>query len=1123
MAAVNQNVDLSVAIPTQTFFVPLPENDVFFDMFRKINGDKDSAGNYLVDGKMISLISVAISTDNTVIWYDHWEDGYEANVKATTLQSARTQIWGDGKASNGCRPDIVNCRDGDDYLNAGDSFVISNSMAIPRTATNWFQDGLKMDGGDKIMTSFPITVTRGGYAENPGSLLAGGVEVYDTASWGTKFEAPVGSDVVTAAQTFEYSRFFIMSASDGNTIKLPNNRTTVLNQGQSISVDIKQGDKFESSAPVQVDLCTGDIGSTYELRWFSILATSDWSDEYMTPVGDSFGHTRVVLYNPNAVALIVKFTYLLDTLAEMSESYTIQPRKSVFSRIVPTGSGATMKANTPGQNFIALSVTDSDTTAGLSNELNLGGQAFDWGSPVVPRNRLTPQVLVGWGYGCTANDCQGRTERSTVWICPVADADVYVDYQNTGSGYTKIPLKKLQSRMLRDTKDHDMSGAIIFATQPGSGPTGIPVDIAAAWGQDASVSLADQAFSLDLGTTVLPFSTVRVKKVVDKVLASPGDILTYTIVVQNVGQTEIKAGMYTIVDPAAFQGTYIAGSTQYSTDGKTFFSVLDNTAVGSTPFPLDESGLPSQRDLPRRGGMHVVTFTFLVDADVLTTDTLVNKGWVKPPTGSNILFEATTKLAFKPAIKVENVVYLGNGGSAGCSQGVELATDVSGAPVTYCFKVTNSGSTYLDRITLTNKDLGFVAGDFTVPKLAPGEFFLVSKAGNITKDLPNVVFATGNPVFHGGADIPGVSDVAASDPSGVKMIAYAPLIAIENTVYVGQNGPNDCRVAGVEKVAVTVNSTVTYCFKIINNGNTFLSGIKVTDPLLNFVKTDLINLGPGESTLVSLPATVTSSLVNTATVTGVPSTLTGTPIPNLQPVSSSDPSEVAKMLDGSVKSGGKNPFKIPESCMQTNWEDAGNTQNLVCRAKEVFLNDVVSPRLTCQEGAMIALNLTASIHFNSGRYDPGWYVATDGGDALVGTCAINGLVQGNDYKVTDGKGGAVVGKVAWNSDFKGGNDKCGDVLMDGGGGADIAVPFLTNVELKCVDDNNDGNMDISVCFSWRVAGQDDFCTLARDDINTKGKQADLYPGTPSKCFCARYDVPTITVIKANSVDHVSPC
>jgi hypothetical protein len=95
------------------------------------------------------------------------------------------------------------------------------------------------------------------------------------------------------------------------------------------------------------------------------------------------------------------------------------------------------------------------------------------------------------------NKCYGLEERSVVWITPVKDADIYVDYNNTGivAEYKKFSsVKQFTSMKLVDKGDSDMSGAVIFATQPGSGTSGTPVDIAAAWGQNPDVSLKVRHF-----------------------------------------------------------------------------------------------------------------------------------------------------------------------------------------------------------------------------------------------------------------------------------------------------------------------------------------------------------------------------------------------------------------------------------------------------------------------------------------------------------------------------------------------------------------------------------------------------------------------------------------------------
>lgn len=1136
MTAIAKNtalVDTDKAEPSQTFYVPLPENDVYFDALKKIQPGRDQYGNPLVDGRMVSLVSVAISTDQTVIWYDHWEDGYEADV--TNPASANTAIWGDGIASNGCRPDISlvkTCTDADDVLNAGDSFVVESMVPVPRDASNWFNAtaGIKLDGGDKLLSSYPITVTRGEYAEKPGSLLAGAVEVYDTKTWGTEFEAPVGKNFVTDSEAFDYSRMFVMSASDNNEVTLPDGSKVTLNEGETKNFNVDVGSKVTSVAPLQAYLLTGDPGSRYEMRWFSLMPTSLWSNSYLAAVGDDFARTKVLMYNPGSSAITVKLTYLDKDGSELTENYSVNAKSAKYTRVIPTGSGGKLES---AKNFFAISVTDSElaasylTSSGSTATANYHGQAFDWGYPLQPCDSLTPQVLVGWGYGCTSNDCQGKTERSAVWVSPMEDANFYVDYENAGSGYDILPVKKFQSIMIRDTTDHDMSGAIIFATAKDdvNGPNGRPVDFASAWGQDASVSRDHQAISLDLGTSVLPFPTIRATKSVDKEKAAPGDILTYTVTVQNVGQTNVAPGDYKVTDPVHPMGSFVEGSVRFSADGGTTFTDLDlsNIDVGATPTPFDDAGLPSPVQLDRRGGTHQFTYEVKIDPDAVTGDDITAPGFVDPPYGDNIDITATTKLIFGPEVTVSNVVYLGDKGVTGCDSASESVTSIVGADVTYCFAVTNIGTTYLDSITLTNEDLGIAAGTLAVAKLGPGESKLVTFKSTIpSDDLENTVVVDANPVYNSGDDIEGVPNVGATDPSEVLKVDYSPEVLLENTVYAGHHGPNACEHRGVELVRGFADDAVTYCFKITNVGKSHLTSISLSDTDIGYTNSDIVDLAPGASTVLSMQSTLAASLENTATVTATPADVKGQPIPGLDDVTNSDPSQVIKVLQSDTKSGTK-PTR-PETCMQTNWEDAGNSQDLVCRAKEVYHVDWVEPpTLSCQEGEIIKLSLKAKVHYNTARYDSGWYVAQDGGDALRGVCTVNGLVNGDfDYKPEASKKGTNA-VVSWNRDQKGGNDECGDLMIDGGGGADLVVPFIEEKEIKCVDENKDGLLDFGVCFSWRVKGKDGFCTLSRDTSGTQGLEADLFPATPSKCFCSRVDVGTISVIKPSDDVATSPC
>lgn len=247
------------SFPIQTFFIPLQEEVIFSKMFFVVNSNRARA-------PIESVVSLAFSTDNTVVWYDHWEDGYDIDV--TNETSSTTEIWGDGNATNGCAPiKGLSCTDATDILKAGQAIVVQNSVPLPRTSK------ILYDGGDRMQTSFPVTATRGAYPTVPGPLMAGAVDIVDTSNWGTFFEAPVGLDVGKTYNVFQYCGLFFMAAFDGTNVTLPDKSIITLNRGESSMVVVNQGDTLNSTDIIQVHLITGDIESYYEMRWYSILPT----------------------------------------------------------------------------------------------------------------------------------------------------------------------------------------------------------------------------------------------------------------------------------------------------------------------------------------------------------------------------------------------------------------------------------------------------------------------------------------------------------------------------------------------------------------------------------------------------------------------------------------------------------------------------------------------------------------------------------------------------------------------------------------------------------------------------------------------------------------------------------
>jgi hypothetical protein len=434
------------------FFVPLPEQ-VFFDKtFRSISTDAIAPVN--------TLISVTISANGTLIYWDHWEDGYE-NLLSSTFQST-TEIWGDGNAANGCAPPLTGklCTDAKDKLYAGQAIVIQNDVPLPRVASK-----IVYDGGDNIKATYPVAVTRAAYPDVPGSLMAGAVEVYDTNSgWGIDFVAPLGSDTNLATNAFEYVSLYCQAKEDNTTVKF-NGGTIIktLKKGETVIFDnILVNNKVSSDKPIQVDLITGDKSSTYELRWYALLPRNMFSTSFVSPVGNTKGGVGLIMFNPNPTAINATYKYLSGGNMQ-TKVVSIPPNTNRMSVSIPTGSGTYIDST--GGDMLVMAVIDIVDT----------GQIFDWGFPVMPRSNLSPQVLIGLGYGCTDNLCDSSGVRSVVWITPVEDADLYIDFNNDGTVDEKrLNVKALTNNIIADPKDKDMSGAFIHATQPGTGVLGTP-------------------------------------------------------------------------------------------------------------------------------------------------------------------------------------------------------------------------------------------------------------------------------------------------------------------------------------------------------------------------------------------------------------------------------------------------------------------------------------------------------------------------------------------------------------------------------------------------------------------------------------------------------------------------
>ncbi len=574
----------------QEYHIPFPEDQVFTALSTIFPGNSSNSScnsGTPVPGEPInSYVSVSIFVDNSIIYFDHWEDDFETQVSNPTQSTS--QIWGDGNPFNGAPPGISS-----DILYAGTVIVLDNAI-VPSTRQSVFD----YDGGDRFATSFPISVTRSAWAAGSETLFAGALEVYPTSDWGTEYRFPAGQNVDASLQYFEYVGAVIMAQADGTVINIDkdNNgsfeQTLTLAKGQSQLIDggILRGGRVNSSEPVQVNMITGDICDSYESRWLTIPPITNWSNDYISPV---YGSTqKYYIYNPNTSAMTID----VETTTNSNFTTLNVPAGGTASFIATESSGYRVH-NNGGANFYAYVLHDASNASSSENS------TWDWGAALLPLNKLSQQIITGWAPG--QDPTKPETENgSPVWVTAAYPASssstgpvtICIDYDGNGQGaFTDSfgrqydvteTLDVLEAYQAFDP-DGDQTSMLIYICNSTSDAV-----LSAIWGQDAATASVG-APGLDVGTGIpglnpyFAYKTVTLIGDIDNNDEyNVGDTIQYAIGLANLGFVPIS-GDFSISDALPSEVAYIANSTR-------IVSIAGNASIadqGITPYPLDEGGI----------------------------------------------------------------------------------------------------------------------------------------------------------------------------------------------------------------------------------------------------------------------------------------------------------------------------------------------------------------------------------------------------------------------------------------------------------------------------------------------------------------------------------------------------
>ncbi|MFH1984954.1 MAG: C25 family cysteine peptidase [Pseudomonadota bacterium] len=472
---------------------------VFSDMDNKIAVNLGQATQLDAAQGMHSVISITVTGDNTTVYYDHWEDGYDfdpANPDATYDQK-----W---------------------VRNAGEVITLTgdNIPVNPRGTSVYY------DGGDRIyVAGTSVTVSRASWTESAGPVFALAWELFPIKPFLTDYTVPVGLDLAGAPKNYsDFERVYVLvqSVYDNNPIQIddPNTPyvdvTTTLSKGETTQLfDVNAGTRIHGDLPVQVHIVVGsDTRDRYECRGFNAMPEALWDNEYYSPVpGANNGNTDIYLYNPHTTAIIISYE---DTTG--SGSFTIPARDTVSyrdgaGRFVPVNSGVYLRSDNV---FWGISSVDTES------------RTYDWGFDLVPVNFLTDEYFLSWAPG-TSEDAP-TSNGSPAFVTPVFnDTVIFIDYSPTdGIIDQTVTRDRLQTLKVFDP-DNVNTGTHIFANGP----------IVVAWGQDPDSAGTGNPY-LDLGVANLPMppawidQTLGLEKTADPTVLPPvaGETTTFTVTVK---------------------------------------------------------------------------------------------------------------------------------------------------------------------------------------------------------------------------------------------------------------------------------------------------------------------------------------------------------------------------------------------------------------------------------------------------------------------------------------------------------------------------------------------------------------------------------------------------------------
>jgi uncharacterized repeat protein (TIGR01451 family) len=529
------------------YFIPFRDGNLI-QLFRKSNECQQSNGT--VSNTLASHVSLTASSDDTIYFYDHYEDGYDTDP-LTPGPTSETGV-----------------------LNAGETRIFADNIDTTDLDN---PDSLYYGGRDRItIVGEEAAVMRAAFPSpidsTVGSNLAGAWEIEEVAEWGTTYIIPVGEDWRDRGgplgHDFEFTGASFMALQDG---------TEIFYSGASICTDpfsagetcfvpgagdgagrpgLNSDDEIIANGPVQAHLyssiCNLDFaGGPWSGNGFTLEPRNQWSSHYWSPVPDRTSchnaKVDIFLYNPSPIKAI-------DITIDDGTTYSsipLPPGPSSVRALIGGSLSESRGVEIYSQGEPFWGIVNMDT-------LNTN---YEWGFSLIPEEELSSQVVIGWAPGNSNQPPLGvyPPNGNLAWVTAITDSVIYADFDQDGEtdeidcngdgdaadsgecngcnetdSHNGVPLSRGQTLRVADPHDTDMTSALIYADD-------LSKKIAVAWGEDPCVAGYGQPY-LDLGYTALPMAIPSISKFDNLAYdvdgsgeITLGDLLAYTVVIFNNG------------------------------------------------------------------------------------------------------------------------------------------------------------------------------------------------------------------------------------------------------------------------------------------------------------------------------------------------------------------------------------------------------------------------------------------------------------------------------------------------------------------------------------------------------------------------------------------------------------